>query len=48
MQNQTVVSYRDFNPRAYVRHDCPVPGIPSPWGYFNPRAYVRHDQLWRV
>jgi len=34
---------RNFNPRAYVRHDLDWDIHEHRLVYFNPRAYVRHD-----
>jgi len=35
---------RNFNPRAYVRHDVEVGCVEFHGSDFNPRAYVRHDE----
>jgi len=39
---------RNFNPRAYVRHDVLESACDVPVANFNPRAYVRHDRCSRA
>ena len=37
-----------FNPRTYIRYDCPLfPRYTAPSG-FNPRTYIRYDGIHRL